>query len=270
MNKQDRLYRDRWVMALAHAAETRGEPLTSSGYYSVRKPIEYRRPNGSILKLSQKHLCVWNALLTHVPDLALPRTYTIIGLETLSQQCLMTADAVGDCLDDLITVGFVRKKRRGEKRTNLLYLFLTPLSPDADDMSEEEWDVPVSVTPEAIGYYVCRAADKRSRKASESTPGTSVDVIPLINLLQQHMPTHPTFQSFTNLGKLSEDLRACVQESGTIDRCLAVIKAFLESDLPEVVAVTDEARDSPDLGAHFRENFPTWWVAYEGPLPGAD
>lgn len=152
-------YLDRWVLAYENHTAERVEPGTANGYYSLRKPRKFRRPDGSESTPNVGHAHVWSALVSSAHDLTKSVTHTWVGKETLMQKSSMNERTFTETLNDLIAIGLVRLNPRGPKRMSGLRLHLVPLTPGQKNYVIES----VSIAPEDMGFYVCKAAVLRGQ-----------------------------------------------------------------------------------------------------------
>jgi hypothetical protein len=250
MDKRQSLYLDRWKQALENHIAERGEPR-GSGYYSLRHPNKLRRQDGSEYTPSIAHAHIWMVLCNSAHDLTRSVTHTWQGKEMLMQKASTTEFILDSTIDDLIDMGFVRRRRRGPNRTLELELHLVPLAPG------EENDVvdPVSIAPEDMGFYICKAAIAKGESNAA---------------LEHYFPEHSSLKTSTKRIALTRSAAEWSKAAGSGRDCYAALKTILTDESEGGFSTFSNLATSTSLGAYITAAFPSWLAKYNATIKDAE
>jgi len=264
MDSHSGKYFQRWLMAFNNLAAARSEPNGKVSYYSLRTPNIFYRRDGTKFNLDARHGFLWSALVASANDLTKDTASTWVGVESLCQLAATTYNTFRLLLADLITVGLVRKSRRGLNQTNTIRIYLTPLAPDQEEPTEIN---DVLVSPEDIGFYRCSAAEERLNAPKETVLTEPPDFEILIEQLTDLFPDHPSWHGARRTKQLRRHLLELLLIAGDVRRAYTVIRHYLAPHTDAAAALRDRISKSEQLGAYLKSLFPEWMENYPEELP---
>lgn len=250
-----KLFLRRWSISFENHTATRREPNGVNSRYSLRTPITHKFADGSKIILKSNHRLLWNTLLLFAHDLTVTPAKTLVGREALSLETGLSADMIGDCLDDLEELGWIRRQKR-KGTSNLTSLYLTPIE-DQDNLPAE---VPVSVAEEDIGAYVCQAAKSWTGVISKDSLPEHFDA--LMGLVTAILSDHPFLKRKDATRLLTASLLKCVRAAGSVHHCHVVLHSILWPSLEKMLPVFTAIERAKNLALHIEQQFPTWLAMY--------
>ena len=119
--KRDQALILRWLSAYEDVAAVH----VKRDKYQKRTPIKYNSC-GSSFVLDTTHASLWAVLVILAKDLSVDRTDVWQSLSRLAYLSGMNQSTLEDALEDLETVGLVRRQSRGKKQSSITHIAMKP------------------------------------------------------------------------------------------------------------------------------------------------